>query len=82
MQLAVVEMCVAGFPVAVCPLWQLAQLVATVKVLWLTLAPLQLVVDLWQLSQLAEVAIWLAFLPVAVAPLWQLAQLLLTDTFA
>ncbi|TXT38867.1 MAG: hypothetical protein FD135_2527, partial [Comamonadaceae bacterium] len=41
---------------------------------------LQVVVDLWQLSQFAEVVMWLALLPVAVEPLWQLAQLLLTDT--
>jgi hypothetical protein len=37
--------------VAVLPLWQLAQLVAALKVEWSTLAA-QLLVDLWQLSQL------------------------------
>ena len=71
----------ADLPVAVVPLWQLAQLVAAVKVLWLTLVPLQVVVDLWQLSQLAAVDRWLPFLPVATAPLWQLAQFDTTDTF-
>ena len=43
---------VADLPVALLLLWQLAQLVAAVYVLWSTLAPSQVVVDLWQLSQL------------------------------
>jgi hypothetical protein len=50
-------------------LWQLEQLVALVKVLWSALAPVQIVVDLWQLSQLAVVKRWLAVLPVATVPL-------------
>ena len=33
-------------PVAVLPLWQLAQLVADVSMLWSALAPTQTVVDL------------------------------------
>ena len=68
----------AFLPVASVPLWQLAQLVATVKVLWLTLAPVQTVVDLWHDSQVAVVAMWLPDLPVATVPLWQLAQLVVT----
>jgi hypothetical protein len=51
-QLAVVDTWFAVLPVAVWPLWQLAQLVAAVNVVWLTLVPLQVEVDLWQLSQL------------------------------
>ena len=59
----------AVLPVALLPLWQLEQLVALVKVLWSALAPVQIVVDLWQLSQLAVVERWLAVLPVATVPL-------------
>jgi hypothetical protein len=51
------------------PLWQLAQLVALVKVLWSALAPVQIVVDLWQVSQEAVVARCDAVLPVAAMPL-------------
>jgi hypothetical protein len=51
-QLAAVGMCTAFLPVALVPLWQLVQVVAVVKVLWSTLAPLQVEVVLWQLSQL------------------------------
>jgi hypothetical protein len=54
-QLADVLTWLAFFPVALVPLWQLAQLVALVKVLWSALAPLQDVFDLWQLSQPAVV---------------------------
>jgi hypothetical protein len=61
-------------------LWQLAQLVDEVKVAWLTLVPVQTVVDWWQLSQAAVVDTWLPDLPVAVEPLWQLAQLVVTVT--
>jgi hypothetical protein len=50
-QVAVVEMWLASFPVAACPLWQVAQLVAIVKVLWSAFAPVHVVVDLWQVSQ-------------------------------
>ena len=67
---------------ALVPLWQLEQLVAVVKVLWSALAPLQVVLDLWQLSQPAVVDRWLLFFPVAVVPLWQLEQPVLTLTLA
>ncbi len=50
-------MCVPDLPVAALPLWQLAQLVAAVKPLWSTLAPAQLAVDLWQLSQLRHAVV-------------------------
>ena len=70
----------AGLPVAAIPLWQLAQLVAEVKVLWSALAPLHVVVDLWHVSQLAVVRICPLFLPVAVVPLWQLEQPVTTET--
>ena len=66
-------MCVADFPVAVVPLWQLPQFVAAVKVLWSTFAPVQAVV-LWHVPQLAVVARWLPGFPDAVLPLWQLEQ--------
>jgi hypothetical protein len=72
----------ALLPVALVPLWQLEQLVALVNVLWSALAPVQIVVDLWQLSQLAVVERWLAVLPVATVPLWQLEQPVLTETLA
>ncbi len=39
-------MCVAFLPVAELPLWQLLQLVAAVKVLLSTLAPVQVALDL------------------------------------
>ena len=55
MQLAAVGMCDPPLPVAVAPLWQLAQLVTDVNVLWSTFAPLQVVV-LWHEPQLAVVA--------------------------
>jgi hypothetical protein len=42
---------VDDLPVVVEPLWQLAQLVEALKVEWSTLAD-QVLVDLWQLSQL------------------------------
>ena len=60
-------MCVPGLPVAVLPLWHPTQLVAAVNVLWSTFAELQLVVDLWQLSQLPVTVACRAFagLPVA-----------------
>jgi hypothetical protein len=67
-------------PVAVVPLWQVEQTVAAVKVLWLTLVPSQVVVDLWQLSQVAVVERWVADLPVRLVPLWQLAQPEVTET--
>jgi hypothetical protein len=48
--------------------------VATVKVAWSTLAPVQRVV-LWQVAQLAAVGTCTVGLPVACAPLWQTVQL-------
>ena len=78
--MAVVVMWLAVLPVALLPLWQLEQLVAAVKVLWSALAPLQVVLDLWQVSQLAVVRICPLFLPVAVVPLWQLEQPVTTET--
>ena len=78
--MAVVVMWLAVLPVALLPLWQLEQLVAVVKVLWSALAPLQVVLDLWQVSQLAVVRICPLFLPVAVVPLWQLEQPVTTET--
>ena len=44
--------CVPLRPVALLPLWQLTQLVLLLKLPWSTLAPLQVLVLLWQLSQL------------------------------
>jgi hypothetical protein len=79
-QLSEVMTWLDDLPVAVWPLWQLAQLVAAVNVVWLTLVPLQVLVDLWQLSQLDAVDKWLPDLPVATTPLWQLAQPDATDT--
>ena len=78
--MAVVLTWLAVLPVAFVPLWQVEQTVAAVNVLWSTLVPSQVVVDLWQLSQFAVVAKWLLDLPVPVVPLWQLAQPLLTAT--
>ena len=69
-------------PVALVPLWQLVQVVAVVNVLWSALAPVHVVLDLWQLSQLDVVARWLAVLPVAGVPLWQFEQPVLTATLA
>jgi hypothetical protein len=45
-QLTVVGTCVPSFPVAALPLWQLAQLVALVKLLWSGLDAAQDAVDL------------------------------------
>jgi hypothetical protein len=53
--LIVVATWLADLPVAAVPLWQLAQLVATVNVLWLTLATFQVLVEEWQVSQLSAV---------------------------
>ena len=68
---AVVGMCVAGLPVAVVPLWQVAQVPAAMPV-WLKVAGVQAVV-VWQVSHEAVVGTWVAVLPVAVVPLWQVA---------
>jgi hypothetical protein len=79
-------MWVPGLPVAVLPLWQDAQLVAAVKDAWSTLAADQVLVDLWQLSQLpvTEACRLLLGLPAAAAkaPLWQLTQLVPIGTLA
>ena len=70
----------ALLPVALVPLWQLVQVVAEVNVLWSALAPVHVVLDLWQLSQLAVVDRCDAVLPVAIVPLWQLEHPVLTAT--
>ena len=58
----------AGLPVAVEPLWQVAQVPVTA--LWSNRTALQLVVR-WQSSHPAWSAMWFAGLPGAVEPLWQ-----------
>ena len=68
-------MCWAFLPVAVVPLWQLAQLPFTL--LWSNAAPDQLLV-VWQSSQVLPLAIWLADLPVATLPLWHAKQVPIT----
>ena len=68
--------CVAFLPVAVVPLWQLAQVPVTP--VWLKVTVAQLLVDLWHVSHAAVVITCVAFLPVAVVPLWQLAQVPVT----
>ena len=68
MQLAVAGIWLVDLPVAAVPLWQLVQLVAAVKPLWLTLAPTH-ALTVWQATQLAVVARWLPGLPVARVPL-------------
>ena len=46
----------------------------TATPVWLNAAPANEVVDLWQVSQVAVVAMWLVDFPLAVVPLWQVAQ--------
>ena len=53
-------------------MWQEAQPVVTP--VWLNLAPVNVLVLLWQDSQGAAVATWLADLPLATLPSWQVAQ--------
>jgi hypothetical protein len=65
-------MCVVGLPVAVVPLWQVAQEPGPTPA-WLNMAGVQALV-LWQLSQAAVVAICVLGLPLAILPLWQVAQ--------
>ncbi|HWD21641.1 MAG TPA: hypothetical protein VG591_00770, partial [Burkholderiales bacterium] len=60
---AVVGTWLADLPLAVVPLWQLAQPV--VMPLWLNTAPEKVVVERWQVSHAAAVVTWLADLPVA-----------------
>ena len=57
-----------GLPVAVEPLWQVAQLPVTA--LWSKRTLDQLLV-MWQSSQVLLEGTWLPGLPMAVAPLWQ-----------
>ena len=59
-------------PVAVVPLWHVAQVPGATPV-WLKVAGVQPLVR-WQVSHDAVVGTWLAFLPVAVVPLWHVAQ--------
>ena len=63
----------AGLPVALVPLWQVAQLPAVTPA-WLNVAGSQAVVR-WQASHDCVVAMWFDGLPWAVVPLWQVAQL-------
>ena len=65
-------MCLVDLPMAVEPLWQLAQ--PLVMPVWFILLPAKVAVLLWQVSQATLVAMCLADLPTAVVPLWQLAQ--------
>jgi hypothetical protein len=51
-QFTAVGMCVPVLPVAALPLWQLEQLVAEVNAVWSGLDAVQLLVVLWQFSQL------------------------------
>jgi hypothetical protein len=74
MQLADTGICVAVFPVADAPLWQLVQLVATVKPVWSMPVAGNHADVLWHVLQAACVGIWLADLPAVVLPLWQLEQ--------
>jgi len=65
---SVVEICIELLPLAVVPLWQVAQ-VPGATLLWLTaVAGIQAVVR-WQVSHEAAVAIWIELLPLAVVPL-------------
>ena len=64
---AVVGTWVAGLPLAVVPLWQVAQ--PDVMPLWLKTAPVNAVVLLWQVSHAAVVGTWFAGLPFAAVPL-------------
>ncbi|MFO1328941.1 MAG: hypothetical protein U1F56_16400 [Rubrivivax sp.] len=52
-------MWLADLPDAALPLWQLAQLVLALKPEWSTLADDQLLVLLWQLSQLPLTPAWI-----------------------
>jgi hypothetical protein len=65
-------------PVAVVPLWQLAQLVAAVNVLWSTPTPaVHELVDLWQLSH-TVCPVWIAV--AGRAARWQLEHCAATVT--
>ena len=71
-------MCDGDLPVAVDPLWHDAQSVEALNPLWSTLAEDQLLVLLWQLSQLPLTPAWIAFdgLPAAGGkpPVWHVAH--------
>ena len=71
-QVAVVGTWFDGLPLAVVPLWQVAQEPGATPV-WLNVAGVQAVVR-WQASQLCAVGTWLVGLPFAVVPLWQVAH--------
>jgi hypothetical protein len=71
-QAAVVGMCPAGLPLAVVPLWQVAQVPGATPA-WVNVAGVHAVV-LWQVSHDAVVGMWPPGLPVAVVPLWQVEQ--------
>jgi hypothetical protein len=64
--------CVVGLPVAVVPLWQVAQVPGATPVC-VKVAGVQALV-LWQLSHAAVVGRCVVGLPVAVVPLWQVEQ--------
>ena len=68
-------MWVAPLPVAPLPLWQLVQLVAALKLAWSTLAPLQLALDLWQLSHTVCPACTLVL---GLTAVWQVAHCVVT----
>jgi hypothetical protein len=65
-------MCVAFFPVALVPLWQLAQFV--VMPVWSNFAGFH-ALGLWQSSHVLLLAMCPVFLPVAIVPLWHEKQL-------
>ena len=62
----------ALLPLAMLPLWQVAQLPAATP-LWLKVAGVQPLLR-WQTSQDWLVLMWLAGLPAAPLPLWQVEQ--------
>ena len=65
------------------PLWHEEQTVALVKRLWSTLAPAQLLVDLWQFSHVVW-PLWMAVEGLPVKPklvlMWQVAHWVESDT--
>lgn len=76
MQFRLVGIWAAVLPVAVLPLWQLAQLVALVNPAWSMPDAGNHPEVLWQLPQEAVVWMWPDGLPTVVAPLWQLPHAL------
>src|SRR5258708_31726129 len=71
LQSSAVLACCTGWPKAVGPLWQLAQLAVTPR--WLKVAGDQAIVP-WQAAQSCETWTCAVGLPGAAAPLWQLLQ--------